>query len=103
MCDNNLNLVAQVCDNLSSGNFSEEQKEVQKIAANVDMYSDLMKQVFAQNLVSLSVTSFQGSADDLCTISWTVERQSGSKISHSFPFLWKLPHMPWLHRQHLLL
>ena len=56
-----------------------------------------------QDQVSLSVTSFQGSADDLCTISWTVERQSGSKISHSFPFLWKLPHLPWLHRQHLLL
>lgn len=35
----------EVCDNLSNGSFSGEQKEVQKITANVDMYSDLMKQV----------------------------------------------------------
>ena len=38
-----------MCDNLSNGSFSSEQKEVQKITANVDMYSDLMKQVFSKS------------------------------------------------------
>lgn len=38
------NLV-QICDNLFNGTFPDEQKAVQEVVANVEMYSNLIKQV----------------------------------------------------------
>ena len=35
----------QVCDNLFNGSFREEQRVVQEVAASVEMYSSLLKQV----------------------------------------------------------
>ena len=47
--------------------------------------------------------NFPGSVDDLCPISWSVERHSRPKIAHCFPFLWQLPHLHRIHSQRLLL
>ena len=35
----------QICDNLFNGSFPDEQKAVQEVVANVEMYSNLIKQV----------------------------------------------------------
>lgn len=61
----------EVCENLSNGSFSEEQKQVQKITANVDMYSDLMKQI-----PLMVFALFLGPWSD----------QAGRKLLIAFPF-----------------
>ena len=38
-------LCFQVCDNLFNGSFPDEQEAVQKVVADVEMYSNLIKQV----------------------------------------------------------
>ena len=35
----------QICNNLFNGSFPDEQKAVQEVVANVEMYSNLIKQV----------------------------------------------------------
>ena len=35
----------QICDNLFNGSFTDEQAAVQKVVADVEMYSNLIKQV----------------------------------------------------------
>ena len=93
----------QVCENLSNGSFSEEQKQVQKITANVDMYSDLMKQVFRKYLNTSTLSIWvPGSPHGLCPVPRTMERQGWKKTPHRFSILWQLPHLPWFLGQRLL-
>ena len=90
----------QVCENLSNGSFSEEQKQVQKITANVDMYSDLMKQVLWKYLNTSTLGP--GSPHGLCPVPRTMERPGWKKTPHRFSILWQLPHLPWFPGQRLL-
>ena len=39
------NIFLQICDNLFNGSFPDEQEAVQKVVADVEMYSNLIKQV----------------------------------------------------------
>ena len=39
------NIFLKICDNLFNGSFPDEQEAVQKVVADVEMYSNLIKQV----------------------------------------------------------
>ena len=92
----------QVCDYLANGSFPDQQKAVQKVAANVDMYSDIMKQVL-KFIINFTPISCEGSADGFCPVPRPMERQGGKKAPHPLTFLWQPHHLPWLPTQCLLL
>ena len=76
----------QVCENLSNGSFSEEQKQVQKITANVDMYSDLMKQVFWKYLNTSTLSEFQVPLMVFALFLGPWSDRAGRKLLIAFPF-----------------
>ena len=76
----------QVCENLSNGSFSEEQKQVQKITANVDMYSDLMKQVFRKHLNTSTLFEFQVPLMVFALFLGPWSDRAGRKLLIAFPF-----------------
>ena len=76
----------QVCENLSNGSFSEEQKQVQKITANVDMYSDLMKQVFWNYLNTSTRSEFQVPLMVFALFLGPWSDRAGRKLLIAFPF-----------------
>ena len=66
----------QVCDYLANGSFPDQQKAVQKVAANVDMYSDIMKQVH-KFIMNVTPIPCEGSADGFCPVPRPMERHGG--------------------------
>ena len=75
-----------MCENLSNGSFSEEQKQVQKITANVDMYSDLMKQVFWKYLNTSTLGEFQVPLMVFALFLGPWSDRAGRKLLIAFPF-----------------